>query len=246
MGLRMGMIAIISQREWLVRYVDVVVKNLPDMCGTSHSYISAAQLLLRSGSDPQFDCVILDVSPSMIPSLLPIKRLRAHDRRVAIVTVSEVPVACSLLQRILDAGADGFCTLDSGAVGLNEVISLAIGQRRACDVIDDERYLTPIIKPSWLYAEYIAQETKAGWKRNMLSKREAQVLSLISEGMTTSEIAEMLDIRYSTVQVYRKRLAMKLETSSPALQTRMAMRLMLTSLIPLEGESDAGLKDSSG
>lgn len=242
----MWSVGMISQRDWLVRAVDILLRSLP---GQEHAYTvysSVGQFLIRIGQGHRCCCVILDVSPSMIPSLLPIKRIRAADRNIAILTISEVPVASSLLQRIFDAGADGFCTLSSGGEVVSEVIELAVGQRRAFDVIDDERYFTPIIRPRWLFDEFVSQTVRNGSKRSLLSKREEQVLALISEGLTTSEIAETLKIKDSTVQVYRKRLAMKLETTNTALQTRIALRLMLTSLIPLEGEGGSGLKDSSG
>ncbi|NQT57410.1 MAG: response regulator transcription factor [Bacteroidetes bacterium] len=63
-----------------------------------------------------------------------------------------------------------------------------------------------------------------------LSLREQQVLKMISEGMTTLEIAEKLGISSTTVTVYRKKIAKKIGSNRIAVQTRIALNLSLTSL----------------
>jgi len=63
-----------------------------------------------------------------------------------------------------------------------------------------------------------------------LSSREQQVLRMISEGLKTLEIAELLGISSTTVTVYRKKIAKKIGSNRIAVQTRTALNLSLTRL----------------
>jgi len=63
-----------------------------------------------------------------------------------------------------------------------------------------------------------------------LTKREQEVLQLVSMGYTTCEIGIELQLSPSTVHVYRKKLARKLGTSRVALQTQLALQMHLIDL----------------
>ena len=63
-----------------------------------------------------------------------------------------------------------------------------------------------------------------------LTAREQQVLGMISEGMSTLEVAEELGISSTTVTVYRKKIAKKIGSNRIAIQTRVALNLRLSSL----------------
>ncbi|MCK5154954.1 MAG: helix-turn-helix transcriptional regulator [Spirochaetales bacterium] len=63
-----------------------------------------------------------------------------------------------------------------------------------------------------------------------LSCREQQVLRLISEGMKTNEIAEIMGISSTTVTVYRKKIAKKIGSNNIAIQTRTAITISLSRL----------------
>ena len=49
-----------------------------------------------------------------------------------------------------------------------------------------------------------------------LSKREKEVLTYLSEGLSTSEISDLLCLSTNTIQTYRKRLMEKLEAKNVA------------------------------
>ncbi|WP_288911518.1 helix-turn-helix transcriptional regulator [uncultured Bacteroides sp.] len=50
----------------------------------------------------------------------------------------------------------------------------------------------------------------------VLSKREKEVLTYLSQGLSTAQIAQMLFLSVNTVQTYRKRLLEKLEAKNVA------------------------------
>ncbi len=72
------------------------------------------------------------------------------------------------------------------------------------------RYLSPSIAPIVLQ-EMNRPSSQRGTGKNILTKREREVLRLIAEGSTTKEIATRLKISPKTAQVHRDNLKAKVE-----------------------------------
>lgn len=70
----------------------------------------------------------------------------------------------------------------------------------------------------------------AAWVRDRLTRREVEVLRLVSEGMTTRQIASTLYISESTVNAHRIHIMDKLGVRSVAELTRMAILLGVTTI----------------
>jgi two-component system NarL family response regulator len=66
--------------------------------------------------------------------------------------------------------------------------------------------------------------------RDELTRREREVLKLLSEGMRTAGIATRLHISSATIEVHRRNLMRKLDLHSVADLTRYALREGLTEL----------------
>jgi DNA-binding NarL/FixJ family response regulator len=64
----------------------------------------------------------------------------------------------------------------------------------------------------------------------ILSRREQQVLRLIAGGMTTKDIAKLLDLGLETVRKYRKALMKKMRVNNVASLTQVAFAAGLTAL----------------
>ena len=63
-----------------------------------------------------------------------------------------------------------------------------------------------------------------------LSKREKQVIRLISDGRSSKEIARILDISPRTVEVHRRNMMRKIGVHKTAELTRYAIRSQLASI----------------
>lgn len=63
--------------------------------------------------------------------------------------------------------------------------------------------------------------------QSLLSKRETEVLEHISKGLSTSDIAQQLNISDNTVEFHRHNLMKKLQVSNVAQMVRKAMKLGL-------------------
>ena len=62
-----------------------------------------------------------------------------------------------------------------------------------------------------------------------LGRREREVLKLLAEGSTSPEIASVLNIATSTVEVHRRNIMAKLDLHSVAELTKYAIRQGITS-----------------
>ena len=121
---------------------------------------------------------------------------------------------------MLDAGASGYVTkAAAGAELLRAISAVQLGQKYLCP--DAAAVVTP-----GLTGHDGKQE--AGGAAS-LGARERQVLQLIAEGHTSSQISVRLHIAPSTVDVHRRNIMRKLDLHSVADLTRFAIRNGLTS-----------------
>ena len=121
-----------------------------------------------------------------------------------------------MILEVLKAGANGYALKES------EPDELILAARI---IMSGEIYLSPKVT-SLLIRDYIQKLsiTDSPEKLNILSAREREVLSLISEGKDAKYIGEKLCISRSTVDVHRRNLMQKLECENLNELTRFAMR----------------------
>lgn len=124
--------------------------------------------------------------------------------------------------RALQAGAQGYVLKESAGI---EVVK-AVRTVRA-----GERYLSPKISDQ-LLDDYLHQfqsvEAKGPLAR--LSPREREVLQLVVEGKSSSEIADILSLSTKTVETYRSRMMRKLGIKDLPNLVRFAIQHGITSL----------------
>jgi len=121
------------------------------------------------------------------------------------------------VRRALKAGALGYVVKRSAGKDVVEAI-------RA--VHAGERYISPMV------ADAVSTEPPAGKEDRLarLSTREREVLQLLAEGRTGSEIAQRLSLSPKTVETYRARLVEKLGIRDVAGLVRFAIQRGIISL----------------
>ncbi|MFY9488933.1 MAG: response regulator transcription factor [Solirubrobacterales bacterium] len=113
-----------------------------------------------------------------------------------------------LLARAIDAGAMGFVVKDGSAAELVEsIITVSQGRR-------------------WLSRPMSDQEVGEAIqvKLPMLSRREREILGLLSKGRSTEDVAEELSLSAHTVRTHVKNAMRKLEASTRAHAVAIALR----------------------
>jgi two-component system, NarL family, invasion response regulator UvrY len=104
-------------------------------------------------------------------------------------------------QRILKAGADGYVNKDSAPDELVEAIRL---------IQSGKKYISPSV--GQLLANNLNEKTE--YPHQKLSDREYQVMLLIAQGKTLTEIAQELFISVKTVHTYKNNIYQKMNINS--------------------------------
>ncbi|MBI1307698.1 MAG: response regulator [Bacteroidetes bacterium] len=149
----------------------------------------------------KIDLIVLDVS---MPQMNGMEFLhKAIEIRPAVkIIILSMHSDVKTVRKMVEAGAMGY-VLKSAEYnvlreGIETVASGSVYYDPEIKVVLNEKY-TPVIE-------------EAG-KKIIITKRELRILELLSEGMTTEEIAEKLFISKHTVSTHRKNIGVKFGTN---------------------------------
>jgi RNA polymerase sigma factor (sigma-70 family) len=126
------------------------------------------------------------------------------------------------ITRALRAGAQGYLVKESAGI---EVVK-AVRKVNA-----GHHYLSQAVTDA-VINDYVSQRLTAEYRSSLesLSPREREVLQLVVEGKSSTEIATILNLSPKTVESYRSRLMQKLEISDLPSLVRFAIKQGLTPL----------------
>jgi two-component system NarL family response regulator len=166
------------------------------------------------------DVIVMDIGMKDLNGIEATRQILAQNPRakvVALSTYSNEPYVLSMLE----AGACGYVLKDAA---VDEM-------RRAIRVVADGRhYLSPEVAGT-VVASRLREPAQNGDSAPLhLGARERQILQLLAEGHTSSEIARRLHIATTTVDSHRRNIMKKLDLHSVAELTKYAIREGLTSL----------------
>ena len=161
------------------------------------------------------DLAVIDITMPEINGIDVTKIIKKEFPRIKILILS-MHLDRRMILEVLKAGAEGYALKESEPEELTLAVQI---------VMSGEIYLSPKVT-SLLIKDYIQKLsiTDSPEKLNVLSAREREVLSLISEGRNAKFIGEKLCISRSTVDVHRRNLMQKLECDNLNELTRFAMR----------------------
>ncbi|MBP1656451.1 MAG: DNA-binding response regulator [Bacteroidetes bacterium] len=164
----------------------------------------SANQLMQLVSEQEWDIVLLDISLPDRNGLDVLKDLRVEYPELPVVILSMHPED-QFAVRVLRAGGVGYVTKESASEELTTAIRMGL---------KGQRYLSPVL------ARRLALESLANHPDLplpiTLSDRETQVLCLIAEGKTLTEMAESLSLSVKTVSTYRARLMEKVKAETNA------------------------------
>ena len=166
------------------------------------------------------DVIVMDIGMKDLNGMEATRQIIAQNPRakvVALSTYSNEPYVISMLE----AGACGYVLKDAA---VDEM-------RRAIRVVADGRhYLSPEIAGTVVASRLRGPVQEGASASSPLGARERQILQLLAEGHTSSEIARQLHIATTTVDSHRRNIMKKLDLHSVAELTKYAIREGLTSL----------------
>jgi two-component system, NarL family, response regulator NreC len=150
------------------------------------------------------DVVIMDIAMPELNGIEATAQIHQHHPEIKVIILS-MHSTIEHINRALQAGASGYLLKESAG---KEVIDAVI------TVYEGHRYLSQAIS-SILIDDYIRQiQTRREISPlESLSPREREVLQLVVEGRTNSEVAEILSLSIKSVETYRSRTMNKLGIS---------------------------------
>ena len=166
------------------------------------------------------DVLVVDLMMPALNGLEVIRRAR-HDLPDLRIIVLSMQNADAYVIDSFKLGASGYVLKDTGPAELIQAIR---------DVVAGQRYLSPGISERLTntYIQLSNQTIDDPYAR--LSNREREVLQLIAEGFTSTEIAARLFISTRTAELHRARVMSKLNLHSQNDLIRYALKRGILSL----------------
>jgi two-component system, NarL family, invasion response regulator UvrY len=161
-----------------------------------------AEELIARVRESDWDAVILDISLPDRNGLDVLKELQTDRPHLPVVVLSMHPED-QFAARMMRAGASAYVTKESASEELTQALRNALAGKR---------YMSPSLAERLAMEAVLEDRTKS----LVLSDREVQVLCLIAEGSSLTEISEILFLSVKTVSTYRSRLLEKLNIKSNA------------------------------
>ncbi len=121
------------------------------------------------------------------------KRLVTEHTKLKIIGLSTFDQSV-VVKDLIDAGALGYLTKDAGLADIEAAVQV---------VLEGGKYLTPNIAARFAKMDEESRSVR-------LTRREEDILKLISQELTTREIAEKLCVSEKTVESHRAHLLQKL------------------------------------
>ena len=166
------------------------------------------------------DIVVTDVSMPGLNGVEATRRIRTDDPSVRVLCLS-VHAESRMVLAVLEAGASGYVLKDCSY----DELALAIRKAMADQIHLSAELVGLVVKE----VRSRGQPQLAGGTA-ALTPREREMVQLLSEGLSTQQIADRLHVSIKTVATHREHVMQKLDISSLAELTRYALCEGLSSL----------------
>ncbi|NIO29212.1 MAG: response regulator [Candidatus Latescibacteria bacterium] len=168
----------------------------------------------------QPDLVIMEAALPELNGVEATRQITSHSSNIKVLGLSLYSGNRPITQ-MLNAGASAYLTKECTCEELLRAVDL---------VLTNQVYLSSSATDEVVKGFTSRLPTTDPTKNPVLSPKEREVLQLLTEGMTTNEIAGVLSTQAKTVETYRKQIMDKLGLHSIAELTKYAIREGITFL----------------
>lgn len=157
----------------------------------------------------KIEVILLDINLPDISGIELCKKIHLEFPEIKILGISTFSER-SYISRMIENGASGYLIKSASAEEIAEAIDT---------VLHNKMYLS-------ISLEHLTKPLSISSSDNLpaLTKREKEILQLISEGLTNNQIAEKLFISPLTVDSHRKNLLTKLNVNNTASLIKLAVQ----------------------
>lgn len=211
-------IVIAEDQRFVADALQALLSRQPGMVvvGTVGSVVASLPLVLTL----QPDVVIVELRPSDEISAAVRTIQERSGSRVIFLTQAETESGIAVA---IESGASALLNLSTAADDVIHAIRV---------VADGETLITP-----QTIASVLNRRRKTDGLRDKLTRREREVLSLMSEGSSNREIAKRMGISYTTVRSHLRNVAGKLAAHSKLEVLVKAQRLELIGQFPVRART---------
>jgi DNA-binding NarL/FixJ family response regulator len=149
------------------------------------------------------DVVLMDLRMPRCDGIQATRRLHEHDAGINVLVLTTYADDRSVIEA-LRAGARGYLTKDAGAAEIRQALERVTAGQPAIDPAVQQHLLDAITASGPRHSAEHAPAFPAG-----LTAREAEVLKLIAEGLSNSEIASRLMVSETTIKSHINHLFAK-------------------------------------
>lgn len=217
-GNRMTIKILIADDHQITREgIRSLLEREPDMkvLGEAEDGRSAAKMARDLGPD----IIVMDVCMPDMNGILATSVIRSECPQIKVLALSMLDdrrFVCNMLR----AGASGYLIKDCSFKELARAIRMVVANRT---------YLSPGIMDV-VVQDYVRPPAYTDSpSASNLTIRESEVLQLVAEGHSTSQIAKYLHLSVKTIETHRQKLIAKINTKGIAGLTKYAIREGLTS-----------------
>ena len=172
-----------------------IINDVSDM--SIRDEASSGKEALNLIKDNNYDLVLMDISMPILNGIQTLKIIQKEHKKLPVLMLS-MHSEDQYAIRSMKAGASGYMTKET----VSQDLVLAIRK-----ITSGRKYITKEVA-ELLATDIYHNEDKE--PHEILSDREFQILKLIGDGKTTSEIAQELIISPKTVSTYRSRILDKM------------------------------------
>jgi DNA-binding NarL/FixJ family response regulator len=174
--------------------------------------VSDGRKLLETAASLRPDVVLVDIGMPSLNGLDAGRRLKQANPQVKLIYLT-MNNNVEYAREALQAGASGFVLKNSQSIHLLQAIQGALR---------GVTYIAPEIRRAM--SEKFIRDPKAVERPEHLTDRQREVLQMLAEGRSLSEIANLLEISYRTVRFHKVRIMEELGISKNADLVKYALK----------------------
>ena len=175
----------------------IVVEGLRRILATDFDVIGAVAdglALVKAAKELRPDIVVADVSMPVLNGIEAARQIRAVNRQTRIVFLSMHPDVV-YVSEAFQAGGSAYVLKSSAGIEIVTAMRIAL---------QGGTFVTPAIDKTALEAQ-IRRDQRSPEAHHNLSPRRLEVLQMVAEGLSTKQIADVLQISPRTVEFHRYR-----------------------------------------